>query len=398
MKNRLPQKQSLKIQENKMNILKSAKGTIFITVVIMVGLIGLISAAFSNMILQDMNMIKHLRYSGNAQLLAEGGISDAMGTLVRLGFTARTNAANFPQRNLGGGTYDVTVTSSGSRVLLTSVGTYRGVSRTVSCEIRDLTPTALYYMMSAGGELRFRAFALSLVDINGDLHANSDVRLSAKALALVTVDPCADPSGCCDGDVSASNRIYITEGLLGYVQVAGSQTEGADLVIFPNYDFAYYKALAQASGDYYSGDADIGTIGTTTTLTPANEMIYVEDTAYIYGTVNITGGLVADRIRVIGRLVQHKGTTNRNVILTRTNDMEIFYRLNVEEAVVYAARDFSVLSAGSYVEVTGALLAGRNIKAWDFLTYIIYNHRLIYSDGLVLGSGGFVIELVNWTR
>ena len=380
-----------------MKFIKNKKGTVFMTAIIISTLMLLIGVGLANVILQDTHMIKHLRKTTKAQLIAESGISDALATIISLGATSMSVSSNFPLTSFGGGTYDVTVTTSGNRVLLTSIGVYDTVSRTSALEVKDMTPTALYYMMAAGSVLRLRAFFLSLVDINGDLHANDDVRLTARALGLIDVDPCTDPSLNCDGDVSATDRVFLSTGWFAAINIAGTVTEGADLVTFPSFNYALYQTEATAAGDYYSGDKTFGSPGATTNLQPTNGIIYVEGTCRMYGTINLYGGMVADRIRVFGRLNQIK-TGTKNVVISRTNDIEIFYRFDAEEAIVYAGRDFNVLSAGSYISVTGNLLAYRDIRVWDFFATVIYNHRLLSPDGLTIGSGGYFLEILNWTR
>ena len=387
-----------KLVKGIMKFITNKKGTIFVTVIVLATLMVLIGTGLSNMIMQDTHLIKNMRYSTQALLIAESGINDALATLVSLGFNAVNNGGNFPQKAYGGGTYDVDVIQSGGRVLLRSVGTISGISRTVSCEIRNTTPTAMYYMMSAGSTLRLRSFFLSSVDVNGDLHANDDVRLRAQALAVIDIDPCADPSGCCDGSVSAGDKIFKTIGFWAAIYISGSETENAPLVTFPNFDYVYYQQQAQAGSSYYAGDQTFGSVGTTTNLNPSTGIVYVEGTATLQGTVNVYGGIVADRIRVIGRLNQHKSGT-KNVIISRTNDIEVMYRLDAEEAIVFAGRDFQVISAGSTVSVTGILLGGRDISIWDVLTNITYNHLVLYPDGLLIsGAGGFALEVLNWTR
>ena len=67
--------------------MKNSKGLIFITVIVIAALMIFIIVAASNMILQDTHMVKRLRYSTQAQYLAEAGISDAMSTLATSGFS-----------------------------------------------------------------------------------------------------------------------------------------------------------------------------------------------------------------------------------------------------------------------------------------------------------------------
>ncbi len=368
-------------------MIKNSKGTIFTIVLVMSLLMILIAVSASNMLMQDVHMVKHLKRATQAQYIAEAGISAALATLVQLGFTAKDTPGNFPQTDLGEGTYDVTVTQSGGRVLLSSVGTVSGTSRTVAVEVKDDTPTSLYYMMSSGSDLTLRALLFGWADINGNMHANGKMRLQTLFLGWIDINTCG--STCCDGSISACDTITTT----GNVNYAGSKIEGAAAVTFPNFDYTFYKDLAIASGDYHGGDVTF----TDETLSPANGIVYVEGMARFRGVCHINGGIVADRIWVMGELHQHK-SGNRNVMISRTMDIRIFHRLETEEALIYSGRDFRVFNVGSAVNVTGILIAARYLRMWDALTYITYNHKLIYPDGLIIGSGGVPIESVSWNR
>lgn len=368
-------------------MIKNSKGTVFMIVLVMSLLMVVIAVSASNMLLQDAHMVTHLKRATQAQYIAEGGISAALATLVQLGFTAKDTPGNFPETNLGDGKYDVTVTQSGGRVLLSSVGTVNGTSRTVAAEVKDDTPTSLYYMMSSGSDLTLRALLIGWADVNGDMHSNRNMRLQTLFLGWIDIDTCG--SACCDGSISACNTIAT----LGNVSYAGSKTEGAAAVTFPNFDYAYYRDLAIESGDYYSGDATFRN----RTLSPANGIVYVEGTAKFRGVCHVYGGVVADRILVEGEFYQHKSGT-RNVIISRNDDIRIYRLFQTEEALVYAGRDFRIFSVGSVVNVTGILIAARYLRMWDALTYITYNHKLIYPDGLIIGSGDVPIEIVSWNR
>ena len=388
-------------------MIRNTKGAIFITAMVISMLMILVGVSASNMLLQDVYMVKYLKRSTTAQYIAEAGISAALATLIQNGFVAKGTHFPLADNAFGGGGYTVTVTESGGRVLLTSVGTFGGISRTVATELKDNTATALYYMMSAGTDLRLRAFFLGLADVNGNLHANNDVRLMAQALSLIDVDPCG--AGCCAGNVSACNRIFKTIKAFAAINIAGSETQGDSVtpVKFPKFDYAYYKAqaIASADGSYLNGDTTIGSVGTTTDLTPGNDIVYVDGTATLEGTINLNGGIIADKILIRGRLNQIK-TGNKNVVVAKGSDaggtggdIFIYYRLDAQEAIVYAARDFKLLSAFSYVAVTGSLLAERDIRIWDMLSYVTYNHKLLSPEGL-LGPNGETepFTVVSWNR
>ncbi|MFH1380591.1 MAG: hypothetical protein ABIH57_00265, partial [Candidatus Omnitrophota bacterium] len=131
------------------------------------------------------------------------------------------------------------------------------------------------------------------------------------------------------------------------------------------------------------------------TLTPANGLLYVEGTATFRGTCNLNGGIVADKIVGRGQLHQNK-TGTRNVIITRSDDIEVMYGITAEEALVYSGRDFKALGAGAMIEVAGTLIAARYLKIWDLFTFVTYNHRVLYPDGMIVGAGGVPFEVVSW--
>ena len=372
--------------------LRNKKGAIFISVLGISVLMIFVALTISNILIQDAHMIQHLKNSQKAQYLAEAGINDALATLVSLGFSAKDNPLNFIETPLGEGTFDVTVIQSGERVLLSSEGVVNGVSKTVALEVKDDTPTALHYMMSSGSNLSFRTLLLGWADINGDIHSNGDVFLHALWAGWIDIDACGD--GDCDGSISATGTVDINEGFLGNVTYAGSLTEGAPAVTFPEFDFAYYKDLAIASGDYYSGNE----VFDAETLAPGNGIVYVEGTARFRNECHLYGGIVADKIIIQGELNQHKSGT-RNVILTRTDDIRVMYQIATEEALVYAGRDFRIFNAGSVIDITGILISGRYMRSWDSLSYVTYNHKVLYPDGLEIGSGnGTPITVVSWNK
>jgi len=375
---------------------KKTKGIVFVTVIVISMLMIFMAVGASNMLLQDAHMVKRLKRSVQAQYLAEAGISDALATLATIGFAAKDNPANFPQRILGNGTYDVTVIESGGRVLLSSVGTAEGVSRTVSAEVEDVTPTSLYYMLSSGSDLWLFAILDVTDDIDGDIHSNLDMTLWALWGGDIDIDACT--GGCCDGSVSAGGTVDIWEGGWwgGNVTIHGSTTDGAAAVTFPNFNYAYYENLAIAGGDYHNGDQ----IWDGVNLNPTNGIVYVDGTVEFRNECHITGGIVADSITVNGELYQHKDTAhNRNVIISRTGNMFIVRELTVEEALIYSANDFIVVNVAATLDITGILISAARLLVIDVLVDVEYDHHMFIPEGLIVDmSGGAPIKVTSWNR
>ena len=160
-----------------MKKLHNKSGAVFITVLIISMLILFVAASSSNMLLQDAKMIRYLKRSAQARYLAEAGVNAALGVLLEEGISAKGDALNFPETNMGDGSYDVTVIESGDRILLSSVGIVDGTSRTVSAEVQDLYPEALDYPLATGGDLGIKAVQGN-VTVKGNVHANGNLNFS----------------------------------------------------------------------------------------------------------------------------------------------------------------------------------------------------------------------------
>ena len=71
-----------------MKIINSTRGAVFITAIVISLLMILIAVAGSNMMMQDIHMVRHLRQTTQAHYLAEAGISHALAWLNENGFSA----------------------------------------------------------------------------------------------------------------------------------------------------------------------------------------------------------------------------------------------------------------------------------------------------------------------
>jgi len=63
-------------------MIKNKKGIVFVTVMVASMLMIFIAVSASNMLMQDAQMIKHLKRSTQAQYLAEAGVCDALAPLL----------------------------------------------------------------------------------------------------------------------------------------------------------------------------------------------------------------------------------------------------------------------------------------------------------------------------
>lgn len=362
---------------------KNKKGVVLVTVIVISMLMAFIGMSASNMLLQDMHMVRRLKHSNEAQYLAESGISVALATLAS-SFSAKDNPANFPQTDLGNGTYDVTVSESEGRVLLSSEGVARGVSRTVALEVKDNTVEALNYMMSSGADFQIFAMNSGLANIKGNMHGNNLMALMAIWDGVISINPCGEV--CCNGSVSASGPLYLVEIEGGVITFQQPPTRGVPTVAFPTFDYVHYKNLASAGGgrntDYFSGNKT----WRDEEIRPVNGIVYVEGRATFRGTCHLYGGIVADEISINGKLYQHRSGT-RNVIVSRTGNIEVWHELEAEQALVCAGQDFGMVSSNNVLNLTGTIIAKRYFTIVEPGSPVTYQHLSFNPDGILDPNG-----------
>ena len=332
--------------------------------------------ALSFMMQQDMRLIYRIKDRDQARLLAEAGVHAALVKINDEGYPVFPQA-NYITGSLDTGSYSVDLTTTGGRDLVTSSGTVSGVTETVSAEIRDDTPTALQYFSGAGTDVRIYSF-IAGSDIVGDIHANNDVLLmSGPWIASLEITGDVSATGIVvEGtqhitDDTYDNKVYIN----GLNNDAAVVSEGADMITFPTFKYTDYQQAADAAGDYYSGDQSF-----TGTLTPTSGVIYVDGDVTITGNCTLNGGLIANNITVSGGLFGATLTQNavaedkNNVIIAKSGDILIYGRLFTEKALLYASQDIRAAQAFAEIEVNGIMLAGRDIRMWNFITIIDYNY------------------------
>ena len=359
--------------------LKSQQGTVFLTTMIIMFLMVLVSASVFQLSTQHMHYISVLRKSSQAQYLAEAGLSAAVATLTA-NFSNKDNAGLFPATTLGVGSYDVTVVQTGGRVLLKSVGTVQSVQRLASLEVEDLTPTALNHGEAAGGDIDLRTIIGSDSDITGTLFANQDVDLRAFFSSSITIN----------GDVYAGG----TASKIGNV-TWWSGTSGAGNITFPNYDFNFYKAIAQANPpNYYLGNQTW--TNQTFNLNATGGVLFVDGDVTLRGTTNITGTLISTgRIRIYGTVNQAKAVNfpSYPAMMTSTDDILLLTIPFIStgklfaNGLVYAGNDFKLLGIFSEANVTGSVIAKGVLQQGQ----IVSNLDIVYVQqsppGLITGGG-----------
>ena len=293
------------------------------------------------------------------------------------------------------GSYKVVFTDPGGRHLVTSEGTVSGRTETASAELEDLTPSALYYVASAGNDVKIYSF-VAAANIVGDLHGNHDVQLMSGPLIswlIVT----GDVSAC--NDVILGNRHNESDYLDAHVAINGDTgedatvEENAQVVFFPVFNTDAYILAAQEGGDYYTTDQ----IYTDQTLSPTSGCIVIKGSATFNGNCTLNGGIIAKKIFVNGTLTQVKSGL-RNIIYAYKKDIQVSGRLAVEEAIIFAARDIAVTEALADLEINGIMMAGRDLLLWNFLCYIDYNHIETHPLDMGEEEEGRSFAVISWNQ
>lgn len=364
------------------------KGVAFLTTIILLGVMVIVSAALSFMLLKDAFTVKRLKYSTQAYYLAEAGVEEAIEDLWDNNF----NTSGFPKtRTLGAGTINVTLDTSkwgGESVLLiTSTGTARGISRTIKTEVKANVSPSLNYAILANGRIWISGNSAVNGGTGDGVHSNSNARRRPRwpwwwSRAAVEV------GGIVDGDASAVGEVYVRPG----GTVTGTQTSYTSSVDLPSLDaafFNYYYNLAYQSGDVYNGTQFFSS-----DLSPGNGVIYVNGNVYIAGNVTLNGCIVSTGsiwIWPLGTFTQNQ-VGNLPALMTRGGGIFIWNPATIN-GLIYSHRYVDLLSYGAAnLQVNGSIIARKNVYA-SFRTQIDFVKQ--NPPGLGATPPGWII---NWNE
>ena len=375
------------------------KAMIFVTVIVIAALMIFIIVAASNMILQDTHMVKRLRYSTQAQYLAEAGISDALATLVTNGFSEFVSGT--PSPALGDGTYSFTVkeytVGTEDRWLVSSQGTVSGISRTATIEIKDVSSPTLKNALSAGTNIAIKANKGD-VTITGDIHANNDLTLKEIGGEFGQLSVMAPGSGEGTGKATSSNKYSVDTGV-SIADPPPASGGNKPRLSMPIFRFDIFKQVAIDEGVYY---------GSSQTFTDewnlrggAAGIIYVDGDVVFNGRCRVRGGFVA------------KGdiTLNRNNSLTQVRSPDTGDRFpifmseqgtriklygefsTVEVNIVYATNDIQIETPEGKSMIAGTVIAGGSFKITANKDLDITYGEITSYEALPL-----VVKIVSWNK
>lgn len=364
------------------------KGNVLPIVLAILSLMVLGTVNVITVIQRDAAFVQRVRVSEQARMLAEAGLADAF---ARLKASGGRPIANFTG-TLDTGSYSVAFTAFPDRAKVTSRATVSGITSAVSAEIVSRIPTALNYF-SGAGKIMLRIQSGVDAVIEGDIHANNDVIIECQPHASMHIAGNVSATGIVQeglrhyDDDNKDDDIYIN----GINNDGATVYEGARRITFPFLDYAKYRQDAIDSGDYYDSDQTF----TSTSLNPANGVVYVDGKVTINGICDLTGTLIADSVYVLGTLRQYD-SPKCDMIVAKSGDIMVTGRLEIQNGIAFAAQDIiSYKILEPQLAVNGILLALRNIDMWNFKTFIDFRHVYMIPDYMTEESTGFVIVSYN---
>lgn len=371
-----------------MGLIRNRKASVFIIVVLIALILVIIGGALSNMVLQDVHITRHLRYTIQAGYIAESGANVALAAL----WGASGGLYQFTKTDtLGAGSYQASVAKIGSRWLVSSTGTVNNISRTVTVEVCDTYPPALDYSLAVGTNVVIKSNKGD-VTIRGDIHANNNMTLQEIGPSTLLH---VSAYGAKDGNATASGTY---DGDKGNVQVDGSELPGQPKLPQPVFNFSYFKDVAQNQGGTYYSSGQTFTDNMNINGGSAG-IVYVDGDATFVGTCRIIGGFVAKgdiTLNAGNTLTQVHDAGNRFPIFMSKegNRIKLYGRFNTEEGnVVYATNKIQIETPSGNPAVVGCVIAGGDFDITANAPMTITYDKISAPE--VVPSG---FKIVSWNR
>ncbi|MDD5522853.1 MAG: pilus assembly PilX N-terminal domain-containing protein [Kiritimatiellae bacterium] len=235
---------------------------------------------------------RKLHTGARALAIAEAGISDQLMHMsindgAYYNYWASSGVANVG--NIDGGTYVVTVTSTSTtpNLVVTSIGTVAGESRTTVVEL--MKKPDFYGALIAGGNITFKGAAPT---IYGDIYANGCIYKDSGASEPTVIGDASCAGATIDIDATGTE----TTGVYPPASVSDIMST---MTNEKPYAIQYHNWFAA-----YSNASDYRVVGDKTwngeDLEPTNGIIFVSGNATISGHSSLKGILVATKSITIG--------------------------------------------------------------------------------------------------
>jgi len=334
------------------------KGTIFMTTMISMFIMILMGGYIFQVTTQDTRLIAQMKRSQQAQQIAEAGLARGLSML----YTNWASSVTVNNVSLGVGTYSTSLSSSSGRYLVSCVGSVGGVTRTATAEIKAPTGSAFDYVLSGGGNVAWDpGTGGSSGTLTGDIYASGNLSMGGTITGNVTYG----------GNVSGSN--------------SGTQTHPAPSISWPTVTNGYYKTIAQANGQYISGNKSYNS-GSPIPANPAGGVIYVTGNITINDIQSTTACIFAE-----GNITVTKSTSVTPILTVNQ-----YIGADGSYPAIVTLGNLTIdghgnSSSGSALTVTGLIYTGGNFD-------IIGNHYdnpRISVTGSIISRGNITTSLTS---
>lgn len=374
--------------------LADEKGTIFLSTMISTLLMVMVCGSLYRLSTYDMHYISQLKKSLQAQQLAEAGLAEALSTLA-YDWDSRSTAAAFPATSLSPGSYDVTITESSGRVLVSSEGTVDDTTRTATAEVTGPPPSAMDYSL-AGDSVSFTLTGGSSVNATGGAYSNTTTNLNAQAgSSSITISGASNA-----GDSTTTSGS-------GTVSVGGINNNSA-LSDFPTVDFAYYQDIAQNGGGYYY-NGNITYSSANSMPSPGGGVIFINGNVTITRSQNTTAAIFATGTITVsgGTLTANPSNDNYPALITQNGSIVVSGTGNSDPSclaitgLVYSGNNFTITGNHHTVTVTNGSIIARGALTGDYQGSAQNDVSVTYSELTIDGftsSSDQEFEILSYNR
>ena len=355
---------------------KRQKGIVFFTTLILLSVVVLICSGMTIMLLRNTFTVNTIKYGAQAQFLADAGVAVALKDMNDYSF----NPPDYPKvdQPLGKGTYTVSYTPDGSRILITSKGTVRGVSRYTRVQVYNNTPEAFNYAVLSED---FMVIGYNSA-VTGNVHSNSPNTAHSNPLTpAVRVGFPFLGSGTITGSATACGDVVIWNGTISVLPPPAGNGKpqvkppplGADF-------FQYYYDLANADTKVLSGPQTF----TSNPCATGNHVVYVNGNVTLSGTwtmpagcIVATGSIEVNRTHPTNTITLHRyqDSLGRNYPVLMSRDSYVLICApTIIEGMVYAGTYVTIYNyVNGQTQINGAVYAARGtawLTARTVITYV----------------------------
>jgi cytoskeletal protein CcmA (bactofilin family) len=380
---------------------RSRRGSALLVVIGLIAVISSLLAIMSASGVQRAFTARKLSDRVRALLYAEAGAHEAY-SVIEADWSARTNAALFPEVDYGYGTYDVTITDTTNRIAIVhSKGICNGTEVNVVLDIANYGPEG---STTPTGPAPGSAWECTIYsdeeiylngngDVDGKIHGNDQVRCNGNL--EITPGPI---------DISSSTEIRINGNALTpgdltapKIRITGNNDapigvnkEAVPMIPFPELDLTPFYNTAVENGQVKSGGNYNNDISWKNT--PGGVI-------WIQGDVRFKGNFESDCVVISTGAIRIDGNANWDTaagdagsIISRDSTIKI--NGNVEcDALLYAP---STVTLGGNVRLEGQIIAGGDVYINGNVDVINYTYTNPTDSGEIVTPGQDLIGVSAW--